>query len=114
MGGCWNGGMMRGRHVDGMRAKGLDDRAGDGYGATRWWREQGLAHQCVCMRAHVLPVALQSDFTPSFHPREVRAGVWALGSAPALPGTGCVTCASVLPSQHQLTHWLSRVITVSG
>lgn len=76
---------MRGRQTDGMRAEGLEDRAGDGYGTTRWWREQSLLHQCVCMRVHVLPVALQSDFTPLLHPREKRAGVRALGSAPALP-----------------------------
>lgn len=84
MGGYWNSGVMRGRHVDGMRARGLGDRAGDGYGTTRWWQEQSLARQCVCMCVHVLPVALQSDFTPLFHPHEKRAGVQALGSARAL------------------------------
>lgn len=52
MGGCWNGGVMRGRHVDGMRAEGLDNRAGDGYGSpdgggSRAWPTSVSA--CVCM-----------------------------------------------------------------
>lgn len=54
-----------------MRQSGLMDRASP----TR-----------VCMRVHVLPVALQSDFTPSFHPSKERAG----GGPWALRDTGCV------------------------